>query len=87
MMPFWCACWTAWQTCTNSPAAPWVSEFVVAVVGDGHALDQFHHEEGSARVGRAGVENLGDVGMIHQGQSLPLGLEAGQELLASPCPA
>ena len=55
--------------------------------GDRHALDQLHHEEGSAGFGRSRVQDLGDVGMIHQGQRLPLGLEAGQDLAGSPCPA
>ena len=31
--------------------------------------------------GRAGVEHLGDVRVVHQGQRLPLGLEAGEDLL------
>ena len=52
----------------------------VAVLGDGNAVDQFHHEVGPARVGGAGVEDLGDVGVVHQGQGLPLGLEAGDHL-------
>ena len=37
--------------------------------------------------GRPGVEHLGDVRVVHQGQGLPLGLEPGQHLPASPCPA
>ena len=60
---------------------------LVAVAGDRHPLDQLHHEVGSARTaardvapGRTGVEHLGDIGVIHQGQRLPLGLEAGQHL-------
>ena len=38
-------------------------------------------------VGRAGVEDLGDVRVVHQRQGLPLGLEAGDHLAACPCPA
>ena len=53
---------------------------VVAVLGDRHALDQFHDEVGPAGVGGAGVEDPGDVGVVHQGQRLPLGLEAGDDL-------
>ena len=60
---------------------------LVAVVGDRDALDQLHHEVGAARVGGAGVEDPGDVGVVHQGQGLALGLEAGQHLAACPCPA
>jgi hypothetical protein len=33
----------------------------------------------SASLGRAGVEDFGDVGMIHQGQGLTLGFEAGDD--------
>jgi hypothetical protein len=49
---------------------------VVAVLGDGLALDQLHHEIGLPRVGRPAVEHLGDVWVVHQGERLPLGLEA-----------
>ena len=52
---------------------------LVAIVGERNALDQFHDEEGSAGLGRPGVEDLGDVGVVHQGQGLPLGLEPGQD--------
>ena len=60
---------------------------LVAVLGDRHAFDQFHHEVRPAGVGRAGVEHLGDVRMVHQRQRLPLGLEAGDAPAACPCPA
>src|ERR1035441_7332326 len=50
---------------------------LVAVVGNPDALDQFHDEVGPAVVGRPGIEDLGDVRMVHEGQGLPLGLEAG----------
>ena len=43
---------------------------LVAVVGDGDALDQLHDEVGPAAVGGPGVEHLGDVGVVHQGQGL-----------------
>ncbi len=55
---------------------PGAEAVLVAVVGDADAPDQFHDEVGAARLGGAGVEHLGDVGMVHHGQSLPLGLEA-----------
>ena len=42
---------------------------------------------GRPGLGRAGVEHLGDVRMVHQRQRLPLGLEAGDDLPACPCPA
>ena len=46
----------------------------------GMPLDQLHDEVGPAAVGRAGVEDAGDVGMVHQRQGLPLGLEAGDDV-------
>ncbi len=52
---------------------------LIAVVRDGNAAHQFHHEIGPARVRRPRIENLGDVGMIHHRQRLPLGLEAGHD--------
>src|SRR5262249_4763866 len=42
---------------------------VVAELGNGDALDQLHHKEGPAAGGRAGVEHLGDVGMLHQARA------------------
>ena len=44
------------------------------------AAHQFHHEIRPAGFRRAGVEDLGDVGMIHHGQGLALGFEAGDDL-------
>src|SRR5207247_8699377 len=44
------------------------------------ALHSFPTRRSSDLVGRAGVEDLGDVGMIHQRQRLPLGFEAGDHL-------
>ena len=45
MIPFWCACCTAWQTGTNSSSRCRGRQLgLVAVLGDRHALDQFHHE-------------------------------------------
>ena len=52
---------------------------LVAVLGERDALDQLHDEERPAVVGRAGVEDPGDVGVVHQGQGLPLRLEPGQD--------
>jgi hypothetical protein len=52
---------------------------VVAKVGDGDALDQLHDEVRPARVGRPAVEDLGNVGVVHQRQRLPLRLEAGDD--------
>ena len=52
---------------------------LIAVVRDGNAAHQFHHEVGPAGVGGAGVEDFGDVGVVHHRQGLPLGLEAGHD--------
>ena len=54
--------------------------FVVAELRYGRALDQFHHEVGSAGVGSAGVVYLGDPRVVHQGQGLSLGFKAGDDL-------
>jgi hypothetical protein len=53
---------------------------LVAVVGNRDAADQLHHEVGAARIRGAGVEDLGDVRVIHQREGLPLGLEPGDHL-------
>ena len=84
MIPFWWACCTAWQTRTNSSSRSGIGELLlVAVVGDRDAADQLHDEVGPARLGGAGVEDPGDVGMVHQRQGLPLGLEPGDHLRVS----
>ena len=81
MIPFWCACWIAWQTGTNSSSRSFGRQPVpVAVLGDRDAVDQLHDEEGAAGIGGAGVEDPGDVGVVHQGQGLALGLEPGDDL-------
>ena len=51
----------------------------VAILGDRHALDVFHHEIGPARFGQPAVQNLGDIGVVHERQRLALGLEASQD--------
>src|SRR5205807_9191877 len=46
------------------------SEMVlVTVIGDFQAAYQFHNEIGPATIGGAGVEDPGDIRMIHQSQS------------------
>ena len=88
MIPFWWACWIAWQTGTNSSSRSrgvrWLSSQYLVI---GHAVDQLHDEVRPAGFGGAGVEDAGDVGVVHQRQGLPLGLEAGDDLPACPCPA
>ena len=82
MMPFWCACWMAWQTWMNKlePLRRSDEIVLVAVIGDPDPSHQFHHEVGPAGLGRAGVEHLGDVRVVHQRQRLALGLEPGDDL-------
>ena len=55
---------------------------IVAEPGDRDALDQLHDEIGSAVIGGSGVEDLGDIGVVHQSEGLPLGPEPGQHLAA-----
>ena len=80
MMPFW---WGGDRLADRheqfQPLA-WGQVTVVAVFGDRHAVDQLHHEVGPAGVGGAGIEDFGDIGMVHQGQGLAFGLEAGDDL-------
>jgi hypothetical protein len=66
----------AWQTFMNR----FRRLLLVAVFDDGDALDELHHEVRAARLGGAGVEDLGDVGVVHQRQRLPLGLETCDDL-------
>jgi hypothetical protein len=53
---------------------------LVAILGDRHALNQFHDKIGPAAIGGAAIEHLGDVGVVHQSQGLALGLEAGDDV-------
>src|SRR5262249_53235551 len=53
---------------------------LIAEVGNGDATDEFHDEIRVAGGGGAAVKNVSDVGMIHECQRLPLGLEAGDDL-------
>jgi hypothetical protein len=55
---------------------------LIAVIGDGHAAEQFHDEIRPARGGFAGIEHLGDVGMVHEGQRLALCFEPANDLAA-----
>ena len=53
---------------------------LVAELRDRNAMDEFHHEVRPATVGRARIEHLGDVGVVHQRQGLAFGLEPGDHL-------
>ena len=51
---------------------------LVAILGDRHALHQLHDEEGLVGRRDAAVVDAGDVGVIHQREGLPFGVEPGQ---------
>ena len=54
---------------------------LIAEVRDRNATDQLHNEVRPARLGCSGVEDLSDVGMVHDRQRLAFGLESGDDLL------
>src|SRR6266853_4531456 len=53
----------------------------VAVFRDLDPADEFHDEVWATGFGRPCIENLGDVGVIHQRQRLPLGFKPGDHAL------
>ena len=57
-----------------------VQPLSIAILGDGDPRHVLHDEVGSSRLRRPGVEHLGNVGVVHHRQCLPLGLEAGDHL-------
>jgi hypothetical protein len=59
-----------------------VETVLVAVPRDRNALDQLHREVRSALLRRAGVEDVGDIGVIHEGEGLALTLESCDDLPA-----
>ena len=54
-------------------------KFLIAELRNRDAFDQFHHEVRTASAGRTGVQDLGDVRVVHERQGLPLLLEAGDD--------
>ena len=81
MIPFWWACWIAWQTGTNSSSrwrgVRWLSSQYLVI---GTPLTSSMTKYGRPCPCAPRVEHLGDVRVVHQGQGLPLGLEAGDDL-------
>ena len=81
MMPFWWACWIAWQTGTNSSSrwrgVRWLSSQYLVI---GTPLTSSMTKYGRPGFRGPGVEDAGDVRVIHHRQGLPLGLEAGDDL-------
>ncbi len=51
----------------------------IAIVGDLNATNEFHHKVRATGSGGACVQDLGDVGMIHQRQGLSFGFEASDD--------
>ncbi len=82
MIPFWCGVLhgTADQDEQLEPLGDG-ELLAVAVLGDRDAADQLHDDIGVAGFGGPGVVDAGDVGMVHHGQCLALGLEPGDDLL------
>ena len=81
MIPFWWACCTAWQTGTNSSSrSRGVSRCSSQYSVIGTPLTSSMTKYGRPASVVPGVEHLGDVRVVHQGQRLPLGLEAGDHL-------
>ena len=82
MMAFWCACWTPSHTSMNSLSRSSVGRrVVVAVCVERNPSHVLHDEVGPALGCASPVEDLGDGGMVHEGECLALRLEAGDHLL------
>ena len=83
MIPFWWACWIAWQTGTNSSSRSrgvrWLSSQYL-VIGTPWTSSMTKYGRPFSVV--AAVEDAGDVDVVHHRQGLPLGLEAGDDLAA-----
>jgi hypothetical protein len=60
--------------------APGIEPPLVAELRNRNAAHQLHDEVGASAFGHIRVEHFGDIRVVHQGQGLPLGLEAGQHL-------
>ncbi len=57
-----------------------VEPLLVAVTRDRNPVDKLHREVGPPVARGPGVEDLGDGGVLHERQRLPLGLEASDDL-------
>ena len=55
------------------------SSLVVAELGERDALHKLHHEVRRTVLGRAGIEQLGDIRVVHDRDRLPLGFEPRQD--------
>ena len=58
----------------------------VTVVGDWDTRHVLHDEVGPPAIRGSGVKHFGNVGMVHDGERLPFGFEASDDLLRiHPC--
>src|SRR5947208_1351039 len=57
-----------------------IEMILVAILRDSDAADQFHHEIRATGIGRAGVEHLSGVRMIHHRECLALSFEPGDHV-------
>ena len=81
MIPFWCGVLHGRADLAEERQPGVEVEAVgVAVLGDRDPFHQLHDEERAAVGGRAGIEDAGDIGVLHQRQGLALGLEPGQDI-------
>ena len=55
---------------------------LIAEIGDRDSLDQLHHKIGPPGIGGTPIQDPGDIGMVHECQRLPFGLEASDHLPA-----
>jgi len=53
---------------------------LIAILGDRHALDQLHDKIRPSTIRLPAIIHLGDIGMIHQSQRLPLRFETCHHL-------
>jgi hypothetical protein len=54
---------------------------LIAIMGDPHASNQFHHEKRPAYLSCSGITNASDIRMIHHRQRLPFGVKARHDIL------
>src|SRR6266516_5546266 len=54
---------------------------LIAVFRDLDPADEFHDEVRTTRFRRPGIKHLGDVGVVHQRQCLPLGFKPGNHAI------
>ena len=59
-----------------------VEPVLVAVVIDGHPLDELHRQVGHTLLGGAAVDQPGDVGMVQAGEDASLGVETFDQIPA-----